>query len=143
MQLTSFVLLEKKSKMDNVSLQQIINRIPLLKYGYRGSFPSDYVPTLDNDTFAFINPQPSNMQGDHWVMIANSRQKLYFADSLGRKEYSFLKQHYEPMIPEPLQSHPSVCGFYTIYAAFHLFKFRQEENTVHDVNVLSFISNYM
>ena len=69
---------------------------------------------------------------------------IVFADSLGRKKYSFLKQHYEQMMPEPLQSHPNVCGFYTIYAAFHLFKFRQEEITgVHDVNVLSFISNYM
>ena len=47
------------------------------------------------------------------------------------------------MMPAPQQSHPSVCGFYTIYAAFHLFKFRQEEVTgVHDVNVLSFISKY-
>ena len=130
--------------MDNVSLQQIINRIPQLKYRYGGSFPSDYVPTPDNDTFAIINTQPSNMQGEHWIMIANSRQILYFADSLDRKMYSFLKQHYEQMMPEPLQSHPSVCGLYTIYAAFHLFKFRQEETTgVHDVNVLSFISNYM
>ena len=39
-------------------------------------------------------------------------------------------------MPAPLQSHPNVCGFYTIHAAFHLFKFRQEEITgVHDVNV--------
>ena len=130
--------------MDNYSLQQIINCIPLLKYRYRGSLPSDYVPTLDNDTFAIINRQPSNMQGEHWIMMANSRQKLYFADSLGRKKYSFFKQHYEQMMPEPQQSHPSVFGFYTIYAAFHLFKFRQEKITgVHDVNVLSFISNYM
>ena len=65
------------------------------------------------------------MQGEHWIMIANSRQKLYFADSLGRKKYSILKQQYEQMIPEPLQSHPSVCGFYTINVASHLFKFRQ------------------
>ena len=130
--------------MDNFALQQIINRIPLLKFRYLGSFPSDYVPTLDNNTFAIINTQPSNMQGEHWIMIANSRQKLYSADSLGRKKYSFLKQQYEQMMPEPLQSHPSVCGFYTLYAAFHLFKFRQEEITgVHDDNVLSFISNYM
>ena len=128
--------------MDNFALQQIVNRIPLLKFRYLGSFPSDYVPTLD--TFAIINTQPSNMQGEHWIMIANSCQKLYFADSRGRKKYSFLKQHYEQMMPEPPQSHPSVCGFYTIYAAFHLFKFRQEEITgVHDVNVLSFINNYM
>ena len=69
---------------------------------------------------------------------------MYFADSLGRKKYSFLKQLYEQMIPEPLQSHPSVCGFYTIYAAFHLFNFRQGEITgVQDVNLLSFVSNYM
>ena len=130
--------------MDNVSLQKIINRILLLKYRYRASFPSDYVPTLDNETFAIINTQPSNMQGEHWIMIANCRQILCFADSLGRKKYSFFKQQYKQMIPEQLQSHPIVCGFYTIYTAFHLFKFRQEEITgVHDVNILSFIGNYM
>ena len=128
--------------MDNFALQQIINRIPLLKLRYFGSFPSEYVPSPDNDTFAIINTQPSIMQGEHWIMIANSRHEFYFADSLGREKYSFLKQHYKQMMPAPLQSHPSVCGFYTIYAAFHLFKFRQEEITgVHDVNVLSFISN--
>ena len=108
MQLTSLVLLEKTSKMDNVSLQQIINRIPLLKYRYRGSFPSDYVPTLDNDTFASTNTQPSNLQGEHWIMFANSCQAFYFADSLGHKRYSLLKQHFEQMMPESLQSHPSV-----------------------------------
>ena len=71
-------------------------------------------------------------------MVANSWQKLYFADPLGRKKYIFLKQQYEQMMPEPLQSYPSVCGLYTIYAAYHLFKFRQEEITgVHDVIVLS------
>ena len=75
-------------------------------------------------------------------MIAKFCRILYFPDSLGRKKYSFLKQHYEQMMPEPLQSHPNDCGFYTIYAAFHLFKFQQEEITgVHDVNELSFISN--
>ena len=143
-QLTSLVLLEKTSEIDNVSLQQIIKRIPLLKYRYRGSFPSDYVRTLDNDTFAIINTQSSKMQGEHWIMIANACQKMYFADWLGRKKYSFLKQQNEHMMREPLQSHPSVCGFYTIYAAFHLFTFRQEKIAgVQDVNVLSFKSIYM
>ena len=94
--------------MDNVSLQQIINRIPLLKSRYRGSFPSDNVPTLDNDTFAIINTQPSNMQGAHWIMIANSRRTLCFRDSLGRKKNSFIKQHCEQMMQEPLQTHPYV-----------------------------------
>ena len=130
--------------MDNFALHQNINCVPLLKFRYLGSFPSDYVPTLDNETFAIINTQPSKLQGEHWTMIANFRHELYFADSLGCKGYSFLKHHYKQMMPAPLQSHPSVSGFYTIYAAFHLFKFRQEAITgVHDVNVLSFISNYM
>ena len=87
------------------------------------------------------------MQGEHLIMIANFRLELYFADSLGCKGYSFLNinnQHYKQMIPAPLQSHSSVCCFYTIYAAFHLFKFQQEEiKGFQDVNVLSFISNYM
>ena len=84
--------------MDNFALQQLINRSPLLKFRYLGSFPSDYVPTLDNDTFAIINTQPSNMQREHWIMIANFRHELYFADSLGCKGYSFLNnnnQHYK------------------------------------------------
>ena len=67
---------KKTSKLDNVSLQQIINRIPLLKYRFP-SFPSDFVATLDKDTFAIINTQPSNMQGDNWIMIANSRQTFF------------------------------------------------------------------
>ena len=82
LQLTNLVLLEKTSKIDNVSQQELFNCIPLLKYRYRGPFHSDYVPTLDNDTFAFINTQPSNMQGEHWIMIAKSRQILYFAETL-------------------------------------------------------------
>ena len=84
------------------------------------------------------------MQGEHSIMIAKFQHELYFADSFGRKGYSFLKQHYKQMMPAPLQCHPSVCGFYTIDAAFQLFKFQQEEITgVHDVNVLSFMCNYM
>ena len=114
---------KKTSKLDNKFLRQIFNRIPELKYMYRGSFPSDYVPTLDNDTFAINITQPSNVQDEHWIMVANSRQILYFADCLGPKKYVLLKQQFEQMMPEPLQSYPSVCGFYTIIAAFHLFKF--------------------
>ena len=80
------------------------------------------------------------MQGQHWIMIANFCHILYYADSLGCEKYSFFKQQYELMMPEPLQSHPSVCGFYTLYATFHLFKFRQKELAgVAYVNALLFI----
>ena len=128
----------------NVALRQIKNRIPLLKYRYIGSFPCDCVPALPNDRFAIINTQPSNMQGEHWILIAKLRHHFYSADSLGRKDYNFLRKNYQRMIPERFQLHQSLCGFYTIYAAFLLFMFGQEEITgVHDLNVLSFISNYM
>ena len=47
------------------------------------------------------------------------------------------------MIPEPLQSHPSVCRFYGVSEAFHIFNFRHEEKTgVHVVMVLSYIINF-
>ena len=55
---------KKCVKMNKFALQQIINRILLLKFRYFGSFPSDYVPTLGNDTFAIINTHPSNIQGE-------------------------------------------------------------------------------
>ena len=146
LQSTSLVLWEKIFEMDNTSLKQIVKRIPLLKHRYMGSFPSDFVPNLPNDTFAIINTQPSNTPGEHWIMIAKFQHELYFADSLGLSinNYPFLRQNYSQMVRTRLQDHPSVCGFYTIYAAIHLFKFQQEEITgVHDVNVLSFISNFM
>ena len=135
--------------MDNFALHQKINCIRLLKVRYLGSFLSDYVPILGKDTFATINTQPGNLQCEHWIMIANFGHELNFADSLGCKWYRFLNnnnnnQHYKQMMPSPLKSHPSVCGFRTKDAAFHLFKFQQEEITrVHDFNLLSFMSNYM
>ena len=129
--------------MDNTSLKQYVNRILLLKYRYMAS---DFVPKLPNDTFAIINTQPSYTPEEHWVMISKFHHEFYFADSLGLSinNYPFLKQNYSQMVRSRLQDHPTVCGFYTIYAAFHLFKFQQEMVTgVHDVNVLSFMSNFM
>ena len=79
-------------------------------------------------------------------MIAKFHHDLYFANFLGLSIniYPFLKQKYSQMVHTRQQDHPSVCGVYTIYAAFHLLKFQQEEITgVHDVNILSFISNFM
>ena len=82
------------------------------------------------------------MQGEYWLMIANSQQILFFADFLGREKYSFHKQHYEQMMPEVLRSHPCVGGFFTINPAVHLLKVRHEEITgANDVNLLSFKSN--
>ena len=92
--------------MDEVSLQQRINSIPLLKYRYLVSSFYDYVPTLDIDTFAVINNQPSNMQCEHWMFFAKFRPEMYFAGSLGREKYQFLEQNYKQTMPAQLQSYP-------------------------------------
>ena len=79
-----FGIVAKNWRKDNVSLHQIITCIARFDYRYLGSFPSDYVPTLDNDTFAIINTQTSNMQGEHRILFAKFRHKEIFADFLGR-----------------------------------------------------------
>ena len=79
-------------------------------------------------------------------MGAKFHHELYFTDSLGLSinNYPSVKRNYSQMVRTRLQDHPSLCGFYTSNAAFHLFKFQQEEiNGVHDVNVLSFMSNFL
>ena len=78
--------------MDIVALQHKINRLSLLKYRYRGCFPSGYVTTLKKDPFAITITQPSDMQSEHWIIFANSRHKVNFVDFVDRP--SFCKQQY-------------------------------------------------
>ena len=132
--------------MDNTSLRQIIERIPELKYRYIGSFPADCVPRLPTFSFAIINTSPSSEAGEHWIMIGRLNRTYYYADSLARAitNYKFLNQKYQKTIQQPVQKTDKLCEFYTIFAAFQLFKFcRTKLNNVHDVHVLNFISNYM
>ena len=69
--------------------------------------------------------------------------KFYYADSLGEK-YKFLDKKYRPMISSKLQKIENLCGFYTIYAAYELFKFNITHiNYFNDVLVRNFISNYI
>ena len=61
-----------------------------------------------------------------------------------RDLYPILKNKLRRMVPRKLQKTDKLCGFYAIYSAFFLFKFFQKDlNNVHDVHVLSFISNFM
>ena len=132
--------------MDNTSLRDIIERIPELKFRYIGSFPADFVPNLPKFSFAIINTSPSTEVGEHWIMIGRLNRNYYYADSLARSvtHYNFLNKKYQKMIHRPPQKMQNLCGFYTIYAAFHLIQFLQTNlNNVHDVHVLNFISNYM
>ena len=89
----------------------------------------------------YWDTKPSNMLGEYWILIATSRHKLYFADSSGGDNYSFLKEHLKQVLPGPLETHPSFCGFYTIYSVFHFLNFRWEDITRnHDVILLPYIN---
>ena len=144
----SFLALNQPTiaKMDNFSRLQIIERIPELRFKYMGSYPSDTVPQLTKYSFAIINSAPSNDRGEHWIMIARLDKSYYCADSLGRKRstYPFLSKKFRRMAPRKLQKIDNLFGFYANYSAFLLFKFFQKNlNSVHDVHVLNFISNFM
>ena len=57
MQMTRLLLLERISKMKNVAAQQIFSRVRLLKCRFFTSFPSNGVPFLPNEVFAFDKKQ--------------------------------------------------------------------------------------
>ena len=50
---------------------------------------SNFFEKIDNDTFAIINTQPSNMQGDHWIMTGNFRHELFLQSLLDVKDTVF------------------------------------------------------
>ena len=131
--------------MDNTSLHDIIERISNLKFGFIGSFSAHFVPNLPKFSFTIINTSPCSEVGEHWIMIGRLNRNYYYADSLARsvKHYKFLDKKHQKMINRPLQKMQNLFGFYTIYAAFHLFKFLQTNLNVHEVHELNFISNYM
>ena len=54
-----------------------------------GVYPSDTVPQLAKYSFAISNLASSKDRGEHWIMIARLDNSYYFADSLGKKTYSF------------------------------------------------------
>ena len=54
-----------------------------------GSYTSDTVPQLAKYSFAINNSASSKDRGEHWIMIARLDKSNYFADSLGKKTYSF------------------------------------------------------
>ena len=111
--------------MDNQSLQQIIERIPELKFKYIGSFPADFIPNLTKFSFAIINTASSTEVGEHWILIARLNRNYYFADSLIRSvtHYKFLGKKHQKILPRPLQKMQNLCGFYAILQHFNYLSF--------------------
>ena len=114
-------MLEKVFKMEKVALQQTISPIFLLEFRFLGLFPSFYVPAPSKETIAIVNTQPSKIQGENWILIANSCNNLFFADSLGGEKYNFSSSN---TIREKGRTNTvaSDCGSSKMYAAYQFFR---------------------
>ena len=65
--------------------------IKLLGSEFKGVFPSDKIPVLnDLKKYAIINLDASTEPGSHWVAIAFHNNKIYVYDSFGRETVKIL-----------------------------------------------------
>ena len=70
------------------------------------------------------------MPADHRLMIAHTGHKLCLADSLGRENYSFLKQHGKHLTPEQLLFLPIDFGFSKISDTLQFFNLQQVQTEI-------------
>ena len=79
--------------MDNVSLWELIRKIPELKFKYLGSFsPEQAIPiqAMPKDKFQIVNTT-NDSSGDHWVAIIKDQNgNVIFGDSLGKKVEKYI-----------------------------------------------------
>ena len=75
-------LLDKKYIMENVVLQQTINRSLILEPQQLGSILVAYGSTLAKEVFSIINIQPRKKQGENWILIMQTLVKNYFLQTL-------------------------------------------------------------
>ena len=139
LQSTSLVLWERIFEMITLPLNKFLTVYLCSSIGTWDRFPQTLFQTFRMKRLRLSTHSLATRQESIRIKIAKLHHEFFFVDSFGLSinKYPFLKQNFSQKVRTRLQDHPSVCGFYTIYAAFHLFKFQQEEITgVHDVNVL-------
>ena len=125
--------------MDNVSLLQITQRIPELKFNYMGSYPTDKMLQLTKYSFAIINSAPGNERGEHWIMIARLDKSYYFADSLG------IKRSTNPFFDKKIIDEWFLESYKKLIICVVFTQFVQQKNlkNVHELHDLNFISDFM
>ena len=135
--------------MDNKSLEQIIKNIPILRYKYQGSFPANQIPPIPTNTFVIVNIDPINLEGSHWIMLANKNGGIYYGDSMGLPlthykniRLPFKNKAVRQLVRYPMQKQP-LCGLYCIYFAWSVFKELTIPTFFNDFNLMRFIYSYM
>ena len=136
--------------MDNKALQDVIGKIPGLKYKYLGSYPADYVPPLRESSFAIINTDRSDRLGSHWILIAKKGNVNYYGDSLGQSLEMYRdidvkdRSHFVSLVSSQIQKTSSLCGFYCIYFAWVVFNGHKSVSlSFNDLDLLRFIYQFV
>ncbi len=57
---------------------------------FRGVFPSDKIPDLNNKEMVIANLDNSSQAGSHWIALYKDNDNLWIYDSFGRSVYSIL-----------------------------------------------------
>ena len=115
--------------MDNISILQIIERIPELTLKYIGSSPGDKNPQLSKFeltlkyigsypadktstteiVFAKLNSVPSNDKGEHWRKFTTL--VICWVEKHQNINLILYKKKYRPINPRTLQKTDNLCGF--------------------------------
>ena len=62
---------------------------------FRGVFPSDLIPKINNGEFFIANLDTSYEQGSHWIGIVKDKKGLLIYDSFGRKSKTIIPSVYK------------------------------------------------
>ena len=132
--------------MDSESMESIIEKIPVLKFKYLGTYAANFIPPLLRNTFCIVNIDRSSSEGSHWVMLGNKNGIIYYGDSLGQSisTYGNIKLPYgrvKTLVKHQIQKLP-LCGYYCIYFAWSVFKGVSVPEDFGDIELLKFIYKF-
>ena len=134
--------------MDNKSLTVIINKVPILKYKYLGSYPANFLPVLLENSFMIVNTDRHESSGSHWILIANKLGKIYYGDSyaqpLDMYHHVSITQPVTAIVSSRLQRMEWTCGLYCIYFAWSVYNnFIPISPTFNDWDLMLFVHQFV
>lgn len=127
-------------------LESIINKATFLKHKYLGSYSSNKIPVIEQNTFILVNTTPSTQKDSHWIFLGRRWSNIvFYGDSLGRPmaEYediqNILSEENVKILTDCRLQQLEICGLYCIYFAWRVFSGYPVDPALNDVEVLTFV----
>lgn len=142
--------------MDELQIQNLIQRCKFLKHRFRGVFAADnFPPSIPDETFLIANASKSNLSGTHWLLLCKRNGCLYFADTLGfpveaYKDLYYRLLFYNVNVNELMKNNPmqpdnsNLCALYCVYIAFIRFQSQFPVNIpyIKDFQLIQFVNQF-